>query len=82
VLILPVPFAPFHPPKPAAGGPATVFPQSRKQKLVPLAMSGGDIYISLQPYRHNLIRTTHPEFKDLAQTWGWKMISVDEKMYP
>jgi hypothetical protein len=45
-------------------------------------MSGGDIYISLQPYRHNLIRTTHPEFKDLAQTWGWKMISVDEKMYP
>jgi hypothetical protein len=30
----------------------------------------------------NLIRTIHPEFKDLAQTWGWKMITVNEKMYP
>jgi putative endonuclease len=29
----------------------------------------------------NLIRTIHPEFKDLAQTWGWKMITVHEKMY-
>jgi hypothetical protein len=24
----------------------------------------------------------NPEFKDLAQTWGWKMIRVHEKMYP
>jgi len=30
----------------------------------------------------NLIRTIHPEFKDLAQTWGWKMTTVHEKMYP
>ncbi len=30
----------------------------------------------------NLIRTIHPEFKDLVQTWGWKMITVHEKMYP
>jgi putative endonuclease len=30
----------------------------------------------------NLIRTINPEFKDLAQTWGWKMITVHEKMYP
>ena len=30
----------------------------------------------------NLIRTINPEFKDLAQTWGWKMISVHEKIYP
>jgi hypothetical protein len=30
----------------------------------------------------NLIRTIHPEFKDLAQTWGRKMITVHEKMYP
>ncbi len=29
----------------------------------------------------NLIRTTNPEFKDLAQTWGWEMIRVHEKMY-
>jgi putative endonuclease len=30
----------------------------------------------------NLIRTVNPEFKDRAQTWGWKMISVHEKMNP
>ena len=30
----------------------------------------------------NLICTINPEFKDLAQTWGWKMITVHEKMYP
>ncbi len=30
----------------------------------------------------NLIRTINPEFKDLAQTWGWKMITVHETMYP
>jgi hypothetical protein len=29
----------------------------------------------------NVIRTIHPEFNDLAQTWGWKMITVHEKMY-
>ena len=30
----------------------------------------------------NLIRTTNPQFKDLAQTWGWKLITGHEKMYP
>ena len=30
----------------------------------------------------NLIRRINPEFKDLAQTWGWQMITVNEKMYP
>jgi putative endonuclease len=30
----------------------------------------------------NLIRTINPEFTDFAQTWGWKMITVHEKMYP
>jgi putative endonuclease len=31
----------------------------------------------------NLIRTINPEFKDLAQTRGWKkMITAHEKMYP
>jgi putative endonuclease len=30
----------------------------------------------------NLIRAINPEFKDFAQTWGWKMITVHEKMYP
>ncbi len=32
--------------------------------------------------RLNLIRTINPEFKDLAQTWGRKMITAPEKMYP
>jgi putative endonuclease len=30
----------------------------------------------------NPIRIINPEFKDLAQTWRWKMIAVHEKMYP
>ncbi len=30
----------------------------------------------------NLIRTVNPEFKDLAETWGWKMITTHEKMNP
>ncbi|HET6218907.1 MAG TPA: hypothetical protein VFE27_17930 [Acidobacteriaceae bacterium] len=29
-----------------------------------------------------LIGIINPEFKDLAQTWGWKMITAHEKMYP
>jgi hypothetical protein len=56
-------------------------------------MSGTYIYIrkaiarekQLEGWRRekklNLIRTINPEFKDLAQTWGWKMITADEKMY-
>jgi putative endonuclease len=32
--------------------------------------------------RLNLIRTINPEFKDFVQSWGWKMITVHEKMYP
>ena len=37
---------------------------------------------AFQPLNLNLIGTINPEFKDLAQTWGWKMITVHEKMYP
>jgi putative endonuclease len=32
--------------------------------------------------KFNLIGTINPEFKDLAPTWGWRMITVHEKMYP
>jgi putative endonuclease len=28
----------------------------------------------------NLIRTQNPGFKDLAETWGWKLITANEKM--
>jgi putative endonuclease len=30
----------------------------------------------------NLIRTHNPDFKDLAETWGWKLIMTNEKMNP
>jgi putative endonuclease len=30
----------------------------------------------------NLIRTLNPEFKDLAEKWGWKLITRHERMNP
>ncbi|MCU1250919.1 MAG: Excinuclease subunit domain protein [Edaphobacter sp.] len=30
----------------------------------------------------NLIRAQNPDFKDLAETWGWKLITANEKMNP
>jgi putative endonuclease len=30
----------------------------------------------------DLIRTKNPAFKDLAEQWGWKFITVHEKMNP
>jgi putative endonuclease len=30
----------------------------------------------------DIIRTLNPDFKDLAETWGWKIITVNEKMNP
>jgi putative endonuclease len=30
----------------------------------------------------NLIRTQNPDFKDLAETWGWNLITANEKMNP
>jgi putative endonuclease len=30
----------------------------------------------------NLIRTHNPDFKDLAETWGWKLITANEQMNP
>jgi putative endonuclease len=30
----------------------------------------------------SLIRTQNPYFKDLAETWGWKLITAHEKMNP
>ena len=30
----------------------------------------------------NLIRSLNPEFKDLAERWGWKFITVHETMNP
>jgi putative endonuclease len=143
MLILPMLFRAFQPPKPAPGGPATVFPWGREQELLASCQSGSYIYILgshtgtlyigvtsnlylrvmqhkegtwegftaaygckrllyfegyedirkaiarekqlkgwLREKKLNLIRTINPEFKDLAQTWGWKMITAHEKMYP
>ena len=30
----------------------------------------------------NLIRTTNPDFKDLAQTWGWQLLTPNEPIHP
>jgi putative endonuclease len=30
----------------------------------------------------NLIRAQNPNFNDLAETWGWKLIAANEKMNP
>jgi putative endonuclease len=30
----------------------------------------------------NIIRTQNPTFKDLAEQWGWRFITVHEKMNP
>jgi predicted GIY-YIG superfamily endonuclease len=53
-------------------------------------MSGGYIYILVSQtgtlyigVTSNLyLRVMQHEFKDLAQTCGWKMITAHEKMYP
>jgi hypothetical protein len=70
VLTLPVPFEASQPPKPAPGRPATVFPGADSKKDW------------RREKKLNLIRTINPAFKDLAQTWGWKMITAHEKVYP
>jgi putative endonuclease len=143
MLILPMPFGAFQPPKPAPGGPVTVFPWGREPELLAsrhvrqlstfsaaiqarftLASPATFICASMQhkegtwegftaaygckrllyfegyedirkaiarekqlkgwrrEKKLNLISTINPEFKDLAQTWGWKMITAHEKMYP
>jgi putative endonuclease len=30
----------------------------------------------------NLIRKTNPDFRDLAEKWGWKLITSQERMEP
>jgi hypothetical protein len=45
MLILPMPFGAFQPPKPAPGGPATVFPWGREQELLASCLAGGYLYI-------------------------------------
>jgi predicted GIY-YIG superfamily endonuclease len=43
----------------------------------------GTLYIGVTSNLYlRVIRTINPEFKDLAQTWGWKMITVHERMCP
>jgi hypothetical protein len=37
--------------------------------------------ISNSPQKRHPVRMINPEFKDLAQTWGSKMITVHEKVY-
>ena len=77
MLILPMPFGAFQPPKPAAA-------YGCKRLLYFEGYEDIGKAIALEKQRKgwrrekklNLIRTIHPEFKDLAQTWGLKMITV------
>ena len=71
MLTLPMPLGAFKLPKPAPDRPATVFPWA----LSPSPTGWR------REKKLNLIGTINPEFKDLAQTWGWNMITVHEKMY-
>jgi len=79
-----MPFAPFQPPKPAPGGPATVFPWGREQELLIRTAIAREKQRKgwRREKKLNLIGTISPEFTDLAQTWGWKMITVHDKLYP
>jgi hypothetical protein len=54
VLILPVPFGAFQPLKPAAGGPATLFPWGRQQGLLASCYVRRLHLHSRQSYRHAL----------------------------
>jgi hypothetical protein len=76
-------FGAFQPLKPTPGGPATIFPWGDGLRRHSHSHRWGK---QLKGWRRekklNLIGTINPEFNDLAQTWGWKMITVHEKMYP
>ena len=72
MLILPMPLGAFQPPKPFEG-----YEDIRASIAGEKQLKGCQCEKKL-----NLIRTINPECKDFAQTWGWKMITVHEKMYP
>jgi hypothetical protein len=65
-----MPFEASQPPEPPLADPPRSFPGADSKKGW------------RREKKLNLIRTINPEFKDLAQTWGWKMITAHEKMYP
>jgi hypothetical protein len=68
----------------AAGGPPRYFPGAGNQEFATVLLGLAAIAREkpLKPggaQKLNLIRTINPEFKDLAQTWEWKMSAVREK---
>ena len=71
MLIFPMLFEASQPPKPAPGA------TRHGLSLRPSSKKGWRSEKKLK-----LIRTINPEFKDLAQTWGWKMITAHKKLYP
>jgi hypothetical protein len=82
VLVLPTPLGAFQPLKPAPGGPPRFFPGAENENIRTAIAREKQLKRWRREKRLNLIRTIHPEFKDFAQTWGRKMITVHEKMYP
>jgi hypothetical protein len=73
MLILPMLFGAFRPPKPAPSGPATVFPLGRENKNTQRLAARREA----QPHWDDQSRV-----QILAPTWGRKMITVHEKMSP
>jgi hypothetical protein len=94
MLVLPMLFGAFQPPSPHLAAPPRSFPGAENQELASILLCPAltDIRTAiarekqLKGWRRakklSLIRTINPEFKDLAQTWGWKMITEHEKIYP
>jgi hypothetical protein len=70
-------FGAFQPPSPRRAGPPRSFPGAENQELASILLLKG----WRRAKKLNLIRAINPEFKDLEQSWGWKMITVHEKMY-
>jgi predicted GIY-YIG superfamily endonuclease len=96
VLILPILLGAFRPPgSHHRAGPLRFSPGAENQELASILLyfeGYEDIRTAIarekrlkgwrRPKKINLIRTINPEFKDLAQTWEWKMITVHERIYP
>ena len=78
MLNLPMLLEAFQPP-----APATVFHWGREPRKLRRYSHRPPREKQLKGSRRvrklNRIGTINPEFKDLAQTWGWKMTTVHEK---
>jgi hypothetical protein len=61
-----MPLGAFQPPKPAPCGPATVFPGAENEDIRTAIAREKQLKGWRREKKLNLIRTIHPEFKDLS----------------